>query len=385
MITAVQKIALIGPAYPYRGGNALFVTHLYNYLSPHFEVKIFNYKLLYPSFLFPGTTQYDQSKEAERVPSERIVHSINPFNWICAARKIRKYHPDLVVFDWWNPFFGPCHYAISLFLGKSFRKKILFCTENVISHEGRLVDRWLTRIGLKYAAAYLALSAVVEKDLKAIYPNRRVYRSELPVYDCYAGEQPFNRAEERRRLGIAPEEPLLLFFGYVRKYKGLDVLLRALPKTAQSIPNIRLLIVGEFYDRPDEYLNIIRGLGLNDRVRVINQFVPNEEVGRYYTAADVVVLPYREATQSGILNIAYGFDCPVIVTAVGGLTELVDDGVTGIIAEPESPESLADGILRFFRMSETVSFRENVRVKVRQNRFSEIPELFQTILKDMRA
>ncbi len=181
-----KKIILIGPAYPYRGGNALFVTHTYESLKNHFEVKIYNYKLLYPSILFPGTTQYDQSKEQVfNVPNERVVNSINPFNWFKVAKLLKKEDSDLVVFDWWHPFFGFCHGVISFLIRKKYRNKILFITENVVSHEANPIDKFLTRIGLKSASKFLALSGIVEKEVQQYSKGKKVYRSELPVYDCY--------------------------------------------------------------------------------------------------------------------------------------------------------------------------------------------------------
>jgi glycosyltransferase involved in cell wall biosynthesis len=376
-----QSIVLLGPAYPYRGGNALFMSYLYEALADRFNVSFLNYTLLYPSLLFPGTTQYDESQAmVKAVPNKRVLSSVNPASWLHTARRIRALSPDLVAIDWWNPFFGPCHRAVTALLGGEYRHKTLFITENFISHEARAIDRVLTHIGLHHASCFLALSAIVERDLKTLAGQRAVYRSELPVFDFYNS----STAERARKaeFGFAEDDEVLLFFGYVRKYKGLDVLLRALPLIRKERPNVKLLIAGEFYDEPSQYTSLIAELGLEPHVKLINRFIPNEEVRRFYDVCDVVVQPYRSATQSGILNIAYGFGTPAIVTRVGGLEEFMEDGVTGCIAEPNSPASLAEAVRRFFALKERVDFVANVRARAAANSFSQIGDVFERILGD---
>ncbi|MBK9099655.1 MAG: glycosyltransferase [bacterium] len=380
-----KKIILIGPVFPYRGGNALFVTHTYESLKDHFEVKIYNYKLLYPSILFPGTTQFDQSKEQVfKVPSERIINSINPFNWIKAAGMIKKENADLVVFDWWHPFFGFCHGVISFLIRKKYKNKILFITENVVSHEANAIDKLLTKIGLMSASKFLALSGIVEKEVQQFSKEKKVYRSELPVYDCYKHSDQADSRMFKIEFGFEEDSLILLFFGYVRKYKGLDILIEAFPNILSSNQNARLLIVGEFYDNPSEYFESIRKLKIEDKVKVINQFVPNEEVGKYYQAADVVILPYRSATQSGILNVAYGFYKPVIVTDVGGLAEFVDEGKTGFVVKPNSPEAIAEGVQKFLPVKDKVDFTTYINERNQKNSFNQLPEVFERILEESR-
>lgn len=378
-----KKIILIGPAYPYRGGNALFVTHTYEALKNIFDIKIYNYKLLYPSFLFPGTTQFDRSKEQIfQVPSERVINSINPFNWIKVAGLIKKENADLVVFDWWHPFFGFCHGAISFLTRKKYKNKILFITENVVSHEANAIDKFLTKIGLKYASKFLALSGIVEKDLNQYSEGKKVYRSELPIYDCYKSIEESNLQMIRNQLGFKNDAIVLLFFGYVRKYKGLDILIEAFPKILQEHPSARLLVVGEFYDDPKEYLELIKKLYIEDKVKVINQFVPNEDVAKYYQVSDVVILPYRSATQSGILNVAYGFNKPVLSTDVGGLAEFVDEGKTGFVVKPNSPEAIVEGVDKFINSKDKTNFAEYIQLRNQKNSFNHLPEVFENILKD---
>lgn len=379
--TRKKKIVIVGPAYPYRGGNSLFVSYVSDSLKREFDVKVINYKLLYPSILFPGTTQLDKSNVLiKRVENERIINSINPFTWIKAAIKIRKEKPDLIVFDWWHPFFSFCHFTISFLVQKGFENKVLFITENFVSHEGHLIDKLLTRIGLKNASAFLTLSDKVEKDLRLSGYQKMIYRSELPIYECYKPDVPLEQTKER--FGYMPDSKVLLFFGYVRKYKGLDLLIDAMPDIIKEFPEIRLLIVGEFYDDPKPYFDKIKELGISNYVKIINKFVSNEEVGEYYLASDLNILPYRSATQSGILNVSYGFLKPVLVTNVGGLSESVINGKTGIVIESNSPAAIVQGVKDFFILKEKVDFQGNIKDFIKENKFEKLPELFQQIIKD---
>jgi len=380
-----KKIILIGPAYPYRGGNALFVTHTYESLKDHFHIKIYNYKLLYPSFLFPGTTQFDKSKEQIfKVPSDRVINAINPFNWFKVAGLLKKENADLVVFDWWHPFFGFCHGVISFLIRKKYKNKILFITENVVSHEANAIDKFLTRIGLISASKFLALSGIVEKEVQQYSKGKKVYRSELPVYDCYKQTEMQDIKKLKQELGISEDSLVLLFFGYVRKYKGLDILIEAFPKILSTNPKAKLLIVGEFYDDPKDYFELIKKLKIEEQVKVINQFVPNEDVAKYYQAADVVILPYRSATQSGILNVAYGFYKPVIVTAVGGLAEFVDEGKTGFVVKPNSPDAITDGVQKFLSSKVQTNFAVHIQERNRKNSFNQLPEVFEKIFEESK-
>ncbi len=376
-----KKIIIIGPAYPYRGGNALFVTQTFEKLKDDFDVKIFNYKLLYPSLLFPGTTQFDKSeKQVFKVPSERLVNSISPLNWYKVSKRIIQEKADLIIFDWWHPFFGFCHGAISSLIKKEYPNNILFITENVVSHEANRVDKILTKIGLRNASMFLALSKNVEEELKRFTKGREIFRSELPIYDCYKNDDISEISKLKSQLGINKDDQVILFFGYVRKYKGLDILLKAFPKILQKFPNTFLLIVGEFYDNPDIYFKLIEELNITERVKVINQFVPNEEVAKYYLSSDVIVLPYRSATQSGILNVAYGFNKPVIVTNVGGLAEFVIEGKTGFVIKPDSEDEIVKGYEKYLSKKDEVNFIENIIGYNRKNSFDNLPELINQIL-----
>jgi glycosyltransferase involved in cell wall biosynthesis len=378
-----KKIVIIGPVYPYRGGPSLFVAHIYEVLKEDFEVKIFNYTLLYPSFLFPGTTQYDKSeKSIKKAPNERLVNSINPFNWISVANRLKEEKADLVVFDWWHPFFGMCHRSICSLISKHYKGKILFITENFISHEGSFIDYTLTKFGLAKADSFLTLSARVADELKQIAGNRKIYRSELPVWNCYPPSVGLSSEEAKVTFGFTRDSKVILFFGYVRKYKGLDILLEAMPGIIKQDPKIKLLVAGEFYDEFSFYEDIIKKHNIGESVYMINKFISNEEVYKYYEPADLIVLPYRSATQSGILYVAYGFNKPVLVTRVGGLSEFVDEGETGYVVEPDSPEAVVEGVHKFFEAEKSTDFAGFISKKVSANGFNNLPELFKQIVEE---
>ena len=364
------RIAIVGPSYPLRGGNALFVAHLYESLSVDHEVYVVSFRRLYPTLLFPGKTQMNLSRApVKSTPSRQLIDSLNPITWVRAARWITKpkRRPDLVVFVWWNPFFGVCYGTMARLLRRRYGVPVVFVCENVVSHENRWVDRFLTRFALSAADYYLVLSGVVERRIESLFPTRPVRQAALPIYDCYRTEAA-DRDEARRELGL--ERPTMLFFGYVRKYKGLGYLLKAIPLVLEKV-DAELLVVGEFYDDRAAYDSLVERLGIGDRVKIVAEHVPDEDVGKYFSAADVAVLPYVSATQSGITQIAFAFGIPVISTNVGGLPEVVDDGVTGYIVEAEDADALANAIVRYFTGGEDERLRENVRAEARRDRAGE--------------
>ncbi|MFN3871743.1 MAG: glycosyltransferase [Ignavibacterium sp.] len=376
-----KKIIIIGPTYPYRGGNSLFVSFVYETLSKEFEVKIYNYKLLYPSFLFPGKTQFDTSGEVKKIPSERIVNSLNPFNWIKVASKINNEKPDLIIFDWWHPYFALCHFFISSFVNKKLKKRILFITENYISHEGHFIDRLLTRLGLHHSKYFIALSQKVEEELKQNFKNKKIYRSELPIYDHLTGNSE-DIISLKQKFSISDHEKVLLFFGYIRKYKGLDILLEALSLIKTEFANVKLIVAGEFYDDKKFYLDLIEKFNLQNSVIMQNEYIPNEKVKEYFLVSDVVILPYRSATQSGILNLAYGFRKPVIVTKVGGLAEFVINESTGLVVEEPEPELLAKTIRKFFEIENKIDFRKNISDFIKSNKFNNLNDIIKKVLEE---
>lgn len=340
-MTDHSNIIIIGPGYPYRNGQSIYLAALCNRLSSEFKVELINYTMLYPNFLFPGTTQYDESKNRKiSFPNKRLLSSLNPLSWIKTAKYINAQNPDLVVFDWWHPFFGPCTRGVIFFLSKKLKKKIVVITENVISHEANKADKILTRIGLNKVTCFLALSEAVEHKLNSMF-RKKIFRSVLPIYDFYKSEnketQPGSSGE---RFGFQKEDIVFLFFGLIRKYKGLDLLIEAFALLKASYPSVKLLITGEFYEPVSPYLELIKKWNLEKDVYLENRYIPDEEVAPYFNACDCVVLPYRSATQSGILSMAYGFRKPVVVTNVGELAALVNPSITGFIAKEATVGSI---------------------------------------------
>ncbi len=381
-----SHIILIGPTFPFRGGNSLFMSHLYEMLVKEYKITFINFSVMYPSLLFPGKTQLDVSGEHfNEVPSERLINSMNPISWKKAANRINELNPDLVVFDWWQPYFGLCYRGVSSFLNADLKKKIIFITENVISHESRGVDKLLTQIGLKHAKGFLALSNKVEREIAPMSKGRKVYRSELPNYGWYTLEDDFDKGTAKEALGFKADDIVFLFFGYVRKYKGLDILIDAFSILSHENPKYKLLIAGEFYDSPESYEQQIQKLEISDKVKIVNQYIPNEKVAQFFTLSEVVILPYRNATQSGILSIASAYNKPVIITSVGGLPEFVDDGQTGILVVTPSKEAVVKGVHRYFELKPTVDFSKNIEERNKGNGFENIIGVFQEMLEDRKS
>jgi glycosyltransferase involved in cell wall biosynthesis len=380
-----MRIVLIGPAYPIRGGNALLIAHLYESLTVTNDVQVISFSRLYPGFLFPGVRQTDVSSIAlKQHPATHIIDCINPLTWWNAAHLAASINPDMLVFTWWNPFFGIMVRTIASAFKRRVKKPVVIIAENVISHEGRWIDVFLTKIALQAADKFLVLSKVVEEGIKKLYPQRKIFRSSLPIYDCYQAPERLSQRQAQQKLGLEGKN-VLLFFGYIRRYKGLMNIIEALPLIRKQVSNSHLLVVGEFYDSPHPYLEAIKRLGLGNNITIINEYVANEAVHLYFTAANLAVLPYNEATQSGILSIAYGFAKPVVVTDVGGLAELVDDGKTGFIVPPHDISKLADSVIRYFRENREQDFSHNIDAKRQENSFNNIRKVFDEIQRDEKS
>jgi glycosyltransferase involved in cell wall biosynthesis len=339
-----MKITILSTAFPLRGGIAHFVAILADALAQKHTVDIITFRRQYPSFLFPGKTQEETAESSSAKPAPQLVDSINPFNWIAVGRRIKKSAPDLLIFKYWLPFFGPCFGTIARIAKRNGRTRVLFICDNVLPHEKRPFDKLFTQYAFSAVEGFIVQSAAVEQALLSLKRNA-VYRfAPHPVYNIFGAG--IEKEAAKKQLGIS-DERVLLFFGYVRRYKGLHVLLDAMKLVIQKLP-IRLLVVGEFYADEDKYRAQIRDLGLENVVSVHSDYVPNDRVGVYFSAADAVVLPYISATQSGIAQIAFNFDLPVIATDVGGLGEVVHDGQTGLLAPPNDAAALAEKILALY-------------------------------------
>lgn len=360
-----MRIVIISTAYPLRGGIAHYVALLYKHLSLRHKVSVVTFKRQYPRFLFPGKSQEEAGEDAYKVPAVQIIDTLNPLTWFKAGRVAARFQPDLVIFKYWMPFFAPAFGVAARVAKRRTGCKVLLICDNVLPHEKTPVDKVLTRWFFKIADYFIVQSKAVERDLLALANHPKYRFVPHPVYEIFG--KPIDRDEARRQLGIAENEKIALFFGYIRKYKGLNVLLDATRKALEKI-RYKLLVVGEFYDDETAYRNQIGSLKLNEEVIVVGDYVPNEKVAVYFSAADVVILPYINATQSGIAQIAYNFDRPVITTDVGGLAEIVLDGVTGLVVKPASADDLANGIVRFFR--EDLGSRFSAGVREQKKKFS---------------
>jgi glycosyltransferase involved in cell wall biosynthesis len=354
-----MKLALIGPTYPYRGGIAHYTTLLCKALRQRHQVLFCSFERQYPAWLFPGRTDRDPSEAPLKVDCEYLIDPLNPLSWWRTFRRIRREAPRMAIFQWWVPYWAPALASIALLIRKFTPAKVLFVCHNVMPHEGRLGDRCLTRLALRCADFCIVHSDEDRRRLRTLLPMPVVRKAALPTYEVFAETAPSPR-EARATLGLGEVENVLLFFGFVRPYKGLDCLLQAMPGVLRRVP-AHLLIAGEFWSDGASHLAEMERLGLTDRVTIVDRYIPNEEVGLYFSAADVVVLPYVEATQSAVVQIAYGFHKPVITTSAGGLPESVEAGKTGLIVEPGDSEALSDAIVEFFDRGLAITFRENIR------------------------
>ncbi|MFQ5750827.1 MAG: glycosyltransferase [bacterium] len=356
-----MKITIISTAYPLRGGIAQYTAILYHKLKQkNHTVNVLTFKRQYPKIFFPGRTQLDKgSDESVKIETEPILDSIGPLSWLITYKKIKTTKPDLLIFKFWMPFFAPCFGTICWLTKKFTDTKILYLCDNIIPHERRFGDVALTKFALKKADYFIIQSEVVKNDLLALFPQAQNKVVPHPVYEIFG--EVMDKHVAKKEIGLH-DERVILFFGYIRAYKGLDLILLALPEILKKI-NVRLLVVGEFYDSEEKYKNIIETLGIEKSVLIHADFVVNEKVSLYFSAADVVVLPYKSATQSGIVQIAYQLNRPCIVTNVGGLAEVVIHNKTGYVVEPESPVALAHAVEKFYAEDKEREFVENVKVE----------------------
>ena len=372
------SVVIIGPAYPLRGGLATFDQRLAReFIAQGFDCRIYSFSLQYPAFLFPGTTQYSSDPPPEGLTILSRINSINPLNWWRVGRELRRLQPDLIVVRYWLPLMGP---ALGTILRKSGGRrsrtsaqeggaptvrrvarhgpmggqhtKIVAITDNVIPHEKRPGDIPFTRYFLKACDGFITMSEKVMQDLRTFQPDKPARQVLHPLYDNFGEPIPQAVARERLRargVDIGDTDRVLLFFGFIRKYKGLDIALEAMADPRIKTRGIRLLVAGEFYEDAGPYRELIERLGIRDRLLLRTDFIPDSEVRDYLCAADGVIQPYRNATQSGVTPLAYHFEKPMIVSDVGGLPALVPHERVGLVAAPE-PAAMADAILRFFTL-----------------------------------
>mgnify|MGYP000886640479 FL=1 len=351
-----MKIVLVGPFPPFRGGISDLNVALAHHLSKRHVVHAINFTTQYPKVLFPGKTQFKKGDHALEVDSIRCLSSINPFSWRKTANKIIDLEPDLVLFSFWLAFFAPAFSGVAKKIKKYLDANIMAICHNIIPHEEHLLDTRLTKRFFCFIDSFIVLSKKVENELLNIVPGAKYKYSPHPVYNIF--KNTLSKEQAKAELNIATKK-VLLFFGLIRKYKGLDILINAMEKINNELDDYTLLIVGECYENKAKYTDLIKNAGITDNVQCHYSFVPDNEVGKYFSASDVVVLPYKSASQSGIVQIAYHFDTPVIVSNVGGLPEIVDEGKTGYCVEPSS-SAFAKAIKAFYEKDNINELNSNI-------------------------
>lgn len=355
-----MNIVIIGPAHPYRGGIALFNERLaLAFQEDNHTVEIITFKLQYPSILFPGKTQLSDDNAPKNLKITQQINSINPLNWLKIGTKIKNQQPDLVIFSYWMPFMAPCFGTIASKIKKNGKTNIIGLIHNIIPHEKRIGDNFLSSYFIKRVHGFIAMSDSVVKDLKT-FTDKPITLTPHPLYDNFGDIKP--KTEAKKLLGLALDFNYLLFFGIIRKYKGLDILLNAFADEQLRNKNLKLLIAGEFYEDNTEYFNIIKEKNLTDDVIISDAFIPSTAVANYFCAADMVVQPYKHATQSGVTQIAYHFNKPMLVTDVGGLKEIVPNNVVGYVTQANS-KSVADAINDFYVNNKEQQFIEGVKTE----------------------
>ena len=358
-----MKVLIIGTAYPYRGGLAAFNERLARQFTDEgCEVEIITFTLQYPSFLFPGKTQYSTDSAPSGLHVSRLVNSVNPFNRTAVGKQLAKRQADVAVISYWMPFMAPCLGTIAREIRKYAKTKVVAVLHNVIPHEPHFFDLPLSRYFVKSVDAFVYMSRSVGEDLKRLdNGGRQAAFSPHPVYDTFGEQVP--RTEALKSLGLDAGKRYLLFFGFIRDYKGLDLLMRAmsLPQV-RGMEDVELVVAGEFYGNEQKYKDLERNLGLTGRVRWYSDFIPDNKVKLFFSAADIVVQPYKSATQSGVTQIAYHFEKPMLVTNVGGLAEIVPDGKAGYVVAPD-PAAIGGALCDFFQKGNPDCFLQGIKVE----------------------
>lgn len=380
----MDHIVILGPAYPYRGGLASFDEMMARtFAEKGKKVTIITFKLQYPRLLFPGKTQFSDSPPPADLKIIRMINSVNPFNWFRVGRHIRKMRPDAVVVRYWTPFLSPCLGVISRIAGKNKHTVRLSQLDNIIPHEKHFFDSFLTRFFVRSVDGFIYMSQQVKNDLDQFTATKPSIFAPHPIFSNFGEKQ--SKEEACRCLALSVDKKYILFFGLIREYKGLDLMLEAWNHLKQSgmTADKRLIIAGEFYTDKSPYLQLAGKLGIGDEIIWHDRFIKDEEVKYYFSVADMIVQPYKSATQSGVTQIAYQFELPMIVTDVGGLAEIVPDGEVGLVVTPDAKE-IARAIEKMYENEGLSGMTE--KIKIRKQQFSwehfteQIEKLYHTVL-----
>jgi glycosyltransferase involved in cell wall biosynthesis len=375
----VDQLIIMGPAWPLRGNLAAFDEKLANvFMQASINTKLYTFSLQYPDLLFPGTTQYSTDPAPEKLSIDVAINSINPFNWIKVGLKIKREKPDLIIVRYWIPFMAPCLGTILSIVKRNKHTKVIAIVDNMIPHEKRLGDKLLTQYFVRAVDGFLTMSQKVQNDVK-LFTNKPTCVSPHPIYDHFGEAIP--TADARKFLHLDVHDKVILFFGFVRAYKGLDLLIEAMADPAIKAAGIKLVIAGEFYESPTPYLTQIEQLGLTDTISVYNQYIGEKEVTQYVSAADFIIQPYRNATQSGVTPMAYHFLKPMLVTNVGGLADTVPHDKVGLVVQP-NPRSIAEGIVQLYERG-TAHFMPHLITEKKKYSWEQMRQSFLTLYQQL--
>ncbi len=352
-----MKIAILGTAYPYRGGLATFNERLARqFMQEGHEVEIYTFTLQYPSFLFPGKTQYSTEQPPKDLKITRILNSCNPLSWTKTGKKIRRENPDILICCYWTSFMSPAFSTVESIVRKNGKTRCIALVHNMLPHEPSVIDKWFAPLFVKKTDGFVALSEAVVRDIEKLDKhNKPKTFSPHPIYDHYG--KIHTKEEACKHLGLDPQKDYMLFFGLVRAYKGLDLLLDAFAIIQNHLPDLQLLIAGEFYEDEEKYRKQIADNGLQDRVLVHNEFIADDELQYWFSAASLIVQPYKTATQSGVTQVAFHFCKPMLVTNVGGLGEIVHHQKMGY-ATPPDPQEIAEALADYYDNQREQAFTE---------------------------
>lgn len=376
MENKLERIITIGPVHPYRGGIAQYGSLLIQELEQRYDVESISYSVMYPKFIYPGKEQKDYSIENPiKSNINYIINTVNPLSYIKTARYINRYNPDLIILHWWQPFFAPAYISILKLVKKNIN--VCICCNNVLPHDNIPGSKMATRFVLKCGDMFIVHSKQEEQILLDLL-NKDVHHIQIPCPNVSTFEKKgISKTEGRQLLKLKEDDEIIMFFGFVRKYKGLHHLINIMPQLIQHRPKIKLLIVGDFYENKDQYLETIKENKLEDYIKIYDEFIPDSEVEPYFVSADVVVLPYESATTSGVIQAAYNFVRPVIVTNVGGLKEAVIEGKTGYVVEPDNDAALRSCIENFFESKGETDYVQYIEAEMYKYSWHRVVDLIQ--------
>ena len=375
-----MKIIIVGTAFPYRGGLAAYNERLAReYVNQGHDVEIITFTVQYPGFLFPGKTQFSTEKAPTDLSITRNINAINPLTWVKVGREIKSKAPDMVIFCYWMAFVAPCFGTIAR-AARNSKTKMVALIHNMIPHEPTILDRLFPRYFVKAMDGFVAMAESVIADINHYDSDHKPkIVSPHPIYDHYGDV--LTKKEAAMKLGLHEHKPYILFFGFIRQYKGLDLLLEAFADERLRKFPVRLIIAGEFYENPEPYLNLIIELKLEGLVELRTGFIPDSDVKNYFSVADLIAQPYRSATQSGVSQIAYHFEKPMLVTNVGGLAETIPDGKVGYVVEVDKKQ-IADAMVDFFSNSRSLLMVENIRIEKKKFLWSKMTDAIDGLFKN---